>query len=78
MQLTSWIALAFSLGLASAAASQQAPPERRNPPPAAYGAGSYSTSNAEYTRDDDADDDGVEPGRGADELAEYLCYYFDW
>ncbi|KAI7048270.1 hypothetical protein KC332_g8332, partial [Hortaea werneckii] len=77
MQLTSWIALAFSLGLASAAASQQAPPERRNPPPAAYGAGSYSTSNAEYTRDDDADDDGVEPGRGADESAEYLCYYFD-
>ncbi|KAI7343694.1 hypothetical protein KC320_g9162, partial [Hortaea werneckii] len=44
MQLTSWIALALSFGLASAAASQQAPHERRNPP-AAYGAGSYSTSS---------------------------------
>ncbi|KAI6900878.1 hypothetical protein KC318_g10835 [Hortaea werneckii] len=64
MQLTSWIAFAFSLGLA--AASQQAPPERRNPPPAAYGGSGYSTSNAEYTRHDDEDDDVVEPGCRAD------------
>lgn len=46
MQLTSWIALAFSLGLAAAAAQEAPPPQRRNPPPpAAYGAGSYSTSS---------------------------------